>query len=135
MPAAPRHRFAAVLVALLQLAVSLGTAANLVFCSTASGHVAVESAFDADCCDRPPLTQTFGRGRADDDCGCIDTPLLQNPVEPRSKSTQLSAHFDAIVALPVDVATASLQHAAVPLQQALPPEQRLTARRSVVLLL
>lgn len=134
MPSVHRHRFRAVLFAALQLGLSMGTAANLVFCSAASGHVAVESAFEADCCDRPPLTQTFSH--ADDGCGCVDTPLLQSPIESRSKGARLIVLLDATV-LPSATSTSGSSPLATRImgQHEPVPEQRLAAHRSVVLLL
>lgn len=134
MTAANRHPLRAVFLGALQLLLSLGTAANLVFCSAASGHVAVESAFDADCCDRPPWVDTFGLVHAEDGCGCVDTPLLQSPVEPRSKSSLTQA-----VALAAFAPTGVIpglepprcRHAPGAEPTRVPPE--LNARRSVVL--
>jgi hypothetical protein len=135
MPQARRHRSGAVFFVGLQLALSVGTAANLVFCSTASGHVAVESAFDADCCPRPPLAQTFGRFHADDDCGCIDTPLLQSPIEARSRSELLVSLGTVVLAPVIEHVRPSPLALSAWASQALVPEQRLAVRRSVVLLL
>jgi hypothetical protein len=131
------HRLRAVIFAVLQMTLSLGTAANLVFCSAASGHVAVESAFSVDCCPRPPLAEAFGIVHADDTCGCVDTPLLQNPMEPRSRSGLSLPHeypvtLSAVIP-PAPHGRRAAGHGLTPS----PPivEQRMAARRFVVLLI
>jgi hypothetical protein len=69
----------------LQLALSFGITANLVLCTEASGDVAVESAFSAGCCDDHVLPEGARRLSQGDGCGCVDTPLLQSPVEARQR--------------------------------------------------
>lgn len=133
---ANHHFLGAVFFALLQVAVTLGTAANLVFCSTASGHVAVESAFDEDCCPEPPLFGAFSIVGADDHCGCVDTPLLQSPVEARSRLALWvpQAHSGVLPGFAaLDLAGASSDNGART-DHPLTPEQLRAARRSVVLL-
>jgi len=80
-----RRRLAAVLSVALQLALSFGITANLVLCTEASGDVAVESAFSAGCCDDHVLPEGARRLSQGDGCGCVDTPLLQSPVEARQR--------------------------------------------------
>ena len=81
-----RHRLGAALSAALQLALSFGLTANLVFCTDAAGHAAVESAYSADCCGDHVLPEGARRLAGDEDCGCVDTPILQSPVEARQRS-------------------------------------------------
>jgi hypothetical protein len=132
---ANRHFLGAVFFALLQVTVTLGTAANLVFCSTASGHVAVESAFDEDCCAQPPLLDAFGIVHADDHCGCVDTPLLQSPVEARKLALWVPlAHSGVLPGFAaLDLAGSSSDNR-TRTDRPLTPEQLRAARRSVVLL-
>lgn len=80
-----RHRLGAVLSAALQLALSFGLTANLVFCTDAAGHAAVESAYSADCCADHVLPEGVRRLAGEDDCGCIDTPIFQSPVQSRQR--------------------------------------------------
>jgi hypothetical protein len=118
------------------MALSLGTAANLVFCSAASGHVAVESAFSADCCPQAPLAAAFGIEHADDGCGCVDTPLLQNPIERRSRAGLSLPHGHSVGSAAIVPAAAHYRCAACNRLTLRPPavEQRLASRRCVVLL-
>lgn len=74
------------MIAGLQLALSFAFTADLVFCTAASGHVAVESAYGADCCDDHILPDSAGRRGGDEGCGCVDTPILQSPGEARQRS-------------------------------------------------
>ena len=80
-----RQRLAAVFSAALQLALSFGLGADLVFCTGAGGHVAVESAYSADCCDPHALPDGLQRTAGNGDCGCIDTPILQSAIEARQR--------------------------------------------------
>jgi hypothetical protein len=131
---ASRHGVAAVFSAVLQLALSFCLTADLVLCSSAAGHVAVESAFSAECCNPHVLPEGL---RAGDDCGCVDTPLFQSPVEVRSRLEHALASLQLVLlpafARPV-LACSPLTCSASPAHRSGPSEDALTARRSVVLL-
>ena len=73
---------AAVLGAALQLTASLAIAAGVVVCRTPSGHVAIESGLDRDCCGA-----TVDHDLTASTCdGCTDTPFVQASVSPSSKA-------------------------------------------------
>jgi hypothetical protein len=91
-----RHRLGAAVSAALQLALSFGLTANLVFCTDAAGHAAVESAYSADCCGDHVLPG--GAGAGDEDCGCVDTPILQSPVETRQRSEYVPPSAQGLLA-------------------------------------
>jgi hypothetical protein len=101
-----RHRLGAALSAALQLALSFGLTANLVFCTDAAGHAAVESAYSAECCGDHVLPG--GAGAGDEDCGCVDTPILQSPVEARQRSEYVPSPAQGLLAFlrPYPVAAA-----------------------------
>jgi hypothetical protein len=89
-----RHRLGAALSAALQLALSFGLTANLVFCTDATGHAAVESAYSAECCGDHVLPG----GAGDEDCGCVDTPILHSPVEARQRSEYVPPSAQGLLA-------------------------------------
>jgi hypothetical protein len=131
-----RHRLPAVLCAALQLALSLAVTADLVLCTEASGDVAVESAFSAECCDGHALPEGLRSKLDRDDCGCTDRPLLQGPVEVRSRLEQ------PVDAPPLAVGVVGASPDVGPLASTWSPSGRwspakasaLVARRSVVLI-
>lgn len=125
-----RHSLVAIASAALQLALSLGLTADLVVCTATSGHAAVESAYSADCCDDHLLPEGV---RADDDCGCVDTPILQSPVEVRQKSEYAPPSPQAPAFQSLDLARLLLQ-SAPPAPRSSTAEWAPTVRRSVVLL-
>jgi hypothetical protein len=92
-----RHPRATLALALLQLVLGLGAAADLVLCREASGAVAVESAFAGDCCpDHGVVPPAFGTAS----CECLDTPLLASAIEPRSGRPVLELAPPMAVAAP-----------------------------------
>ena len=129
-----RHRLAASLSAALQLALSFGLTANLVLCTEASGHAAVESAYSADCCDDHVLPEGVRRVSEDEGCGCVDTPVLQSPVEMRQRLEYAPPAPQVPAFLAPDLARFRSKAGTAPVLRSSPPEWVLTVRRSVVLL-
>jgi len=125
-----RRRIAAVLSVALQLVLSFGITANLVLCTEASGDVAVESVFSAGCCDDhvlPEGARSLGQG---DGCGCVDTPILQSPVEARQRLEYAPPSPHVLPAFAVPYPAESSVSAAIPTRGPAAP----SVRRSVVLL-
>ncbi len=81
-------RRAAVGLTALQLVLTVAFSLNLVVCSAANGHVAVESALADDCCaDEHTATPALSR---EPDCGgCTDVPLSKSLIQ-RNESTDRS---------------------------------------------
>ena len=133
-----RYRTAALLCAVLQVGLSFAFTANLVLCRTASGQVEIESATAGGCCSSHGILDRFREALAGatDDCGCVDTPLLQTPLDQRWQVTRASsAHWHAVHGAPatiLPVPASRLVGLAAP--QPRPPLESLTAIRSVVLL-
>jgi hypothetical protein len=115
----------------LQLALSFGVTADLVFCTEASGDVAVESVFSGDCCDDHALPEGARRVSQGDGCGCVDTPILQSPVEARQRPEYAppSPHV-----LPAFLVPYPASVAAAPAHALGAPDRAPSVRRSVVLL-
>jgi hypothetical protein len=82
------------------------------------------------------LAAAFGIEHADDGCGCVDTPLLQNPIERRSRAGLSLPHGHSVGSAAIVPAAAHYRCAACNRLTLRPPavEQRLTSRRCVVLL-
>ncbi len=130
-----QHR-AAVFLAALQLALSLGLPLDLVLCSTTRGHVAIESAVGDDCCPGHDDTAPGRRSSSDRDCdGCTDTPISRTLLQ---RDAQVDGHLVApahVLVVVVPVSDPGLAPSAdEPWGATSPPRpSALTARRSVVL--
>ncbi|HEV7733742.1 MAG TPA: hypothetical protein VGR62_16355 [Candidatus Binatia bacterium] len=131
-----QHR-AAVFLAALQLALSLGLPLDLVLCSTARGHVAIESAVGDDCCPGHDDSATDRRSTSDPDCdGCTDTRISRTLLQ---RDASAAAHLVApahvlIVALPpTDSGFAARAGEPSGSGNAPAPPIALSTRRSVVL--
>ena len=118
----------------LQLALSFGITANLVLCTEASGDVAVESIFSADCCDDHVLPAGARRLSQGDGCGCVDTPILQSPVEARQRLEYAPPAPHVLPSFLVPYAAEQPAFAAVPARGPGAPDGVPSVRRSVVLL-
>ena len=129
-----RYRAAAALCAVLQVALSFALTADLVLCRTASGHVEIESASAGDCCDSHELFDRLREAYGADDCGCVDTPLLQTPLDQRWQPTGASSALSHVVHLPATPLSAPPPIDALVGLRPRPPLETLTAIRSVVLL-
>ena len=129
-----RRRIAAVISVALQLTLSFGVTANLVLCTEASGDVAVESVFSAGCCDDhvlPEGARTLGQG---DGCGCVDTPILQSPVEARQRPEYMPPSPHVLPAFVVPYPAESAASTALPTRGPGAPDGAPSVRRSIVLL-
>jgi hypothetical protein len=129
-----RRRIAAVLSAALQLALSFGITANLVLCTEASGDVAVESAFSAGCCEDHLLPEGARRLSQGDGCGCVDTPILQSPVEARHRLEYAPPVPHVLPSFVAPYATERPPFAATLMRGPGAPDGAPSVRRSVVLL-
>ena len=129
-----RRRIVASLSVALQLALSFGVTANLVLCTEASGDVAVESAFSAGCCDDHVLPGSARRLSRSDGCGCVDTPILQSPVEARQRIEYAPPSPHVLPAFVVPYPAESPASAAIPTRGRGAPDGAPSVRRSVVLL-
>jgi hypothetical protein len=130
------HNRTALLVAVLQLALSFGLGLNLVVCRSTDGHVAVESVL-ADCCASHPLREPGRSLSPSSDCdGCVDTPLVQTALQrdpgpprgllPPPESLSVGSPFPTLPLAPSTVAVKPAHGA--------PAATALSTRRSVVLL-
>jgi hypothetical protein len=130
------HRLVATLTLALQLALSFGLGANLVLCTDAGGHTAVESAYEADCCDDHVLPPGARSVAGDDGCGCVDRPIVQAPADVRQRLE--SAAPSVIHPLPASFAahlvSPSLRCGPAPVRPSRVPVGAATGLRSVVLL-
>jgi hypothetical protein len=129
-----RHRLAAVLSIALQLALSSGVTANLVLCTEASGAVAVESVFSADCCDDHVLPEGARRLNRGEGCGCVDTPFLRSPVEARQRLEYAPPSPHLLPAFLAPYVAASPTPGPIPMRRAAAAGDAPSARRTVVLL-
>ena len=130
------HRLVATLTVGLQLALSFGFGANLVLCTDAGGHTAVESAYAADCCDDhvlPPGARTLA---GDDGCGCVDRPIVQAPADVRQRleSTAPSPSHPLPAFLAAHLVSPSLRSGVAPVRPSRASVGAATGLRSVVLL-
>jgi hypothetical protein len=101
-------RRAAVGLTALQLVLTVALSLNLVVCSAADGHVAVESALADDCCaDEHSAAPVVSRGP---ECGgCTDVPLAKTLIQ-RNESTDRTASARPVIwtsLLPPPVCAAS----------------------------
>ena len=131
-----RHRLVATLAVALQLTLSFGLGANLVLCTDAGGHTAVESAYEADCCDDHVLPSGARSVSGDDGCGCIDRPIVQVPADVRQRleSTAPSVIHPLPAFLAAHLASPSHRCGSLPSRPSRVPTAAATALRSVVLL-
>jgi hypothetical protein len=130
-----RYRAAAAVCAVLQVALSFALTADLVLCRTAAGHVEIESASAGDCCDSHGLFDRLREAYGADDCGCVDTPLLQTPLDQRWQPTGASSALSHAVHLPATLLPApATRLEGLARLRPRPPLESLTAIRSVVLL-
>lgn len=101
-------RWAAVGLTALQLVLSVALSLNLVVCSAANGHVAIESAVADDCC-ADEHTTSPAISRAPECGGCTDVPLSKTLVQ-RNESTDHTVAARPVVwtsLLPPPVSAAS----------------------------
>jgi hypothetical protein len=71
----------ALLSAALQLTASLSLAMDLVVCSKGTGHVAIESGMNDECCDDTNAAGVRSERPSGDD-HCVDTPVVQGSIDP-----------------------------------------------------
>lgn len=126
-----RQGKAALFCASLQLALSFALTADLVLCRSASGHVAIESALSGDCCTSHGLPASV---RESEHCRCIDTPLLDTPLDSRSKVVRALPGPPAALPGARSVAPPPLAGDGFTRTESRPPIESLAAIRSVVLL-
>jgi hypothetical protein len=132
-----RRRLAsiALLSAVLQFTLGSGSALGLVLCSSADGHVAIESSLRSDCCDDHGSAPSFDHGAASDCGDCTDTPLLQVSVElrPKNHASLPTPQPTLLPALVVAVSARPLRDSSIQQPSRAGPRQALMSRRSIVL--
>jgi hypothetical protein len=120
-----------IVLAVLQLVLGLGAAADLVVCREAGGAVAVESVLAGDCCPDHDTLPLAALDPSADPCDCVDTPLLANAVDRRLPLAPLAAPSPVgmapRLAAPRPACASFLDHRTRPAPSG-------TARRTVVLL-
>lgn len=98
----------ALLGAALQLTASLSVAMGLVVCSKGSGHVAIESGLNDECCGNEAATALQGEVPSGDE-HCVDTPVVQGSIDSspargavlaRAQAPLLPAPMSVVVAAP-----------------------------------
>ena len=131
-----RHSFVAPFAVALQLALSFGLGANLVLCTDAGGHTAVESAYEADCCDDHVLPPGARSLQGDEGCGCVDRPIVQAPADVRQRleSTAPSLGHPLPAFLAAHLVSPSLRPGVAPVRPSPASVGAATGLRSVVLL-
>lgn len=127
-------RRAALCLMALQLVLTVALSLNLVVCSAANGHVALESASADGCCaDEHVPAPSISRGP---ECGgCTDVPLAKTLIQ-RTESTDHAAGVRPRVStavLPPPIGVVRRIASAAFARALAPPPPALTARRVVVL--
>jgi len=134
-----RYKRGAVFAAGIQLVLSFALSLNLVVCSSATGHVAVESAFD-DCCSGHAVSDSIGsRAHSQEDCGgCTDRPLVETLLQRETRCDRSPLAPPQLMA--PSMGATEFQSASPAIytvglrQRATSQSGELTARRSIVLL-
>jgi hypothetical protein len=130
------HSRGLIVGAALQIALNIALLTNLVVCQSDSGHVAIESIFDADCCDDHAGHAPARIPEAAPGCDCVDTPLFRafvvRDAREHLKLERALAMHVLPADLPISVASFRIDHALIDppaVQSSLP-----RSLRSVVLL-
>ena len=126
----------ALIVAALQLTLSVGLGLNLVVCRSVGGHVAVESVL-ADCCTNGSPSEASWRPSSGSDCdGCVDTPLLQTVFQREAAPNRALQAPPQLLSVSASVPTPPLAPSSVAVRDAhgAATTIALSSRRFVVLL-
>jgi hypothetical protein len=131
-----RSRLAALLCAALHVGSSFALTADLVLCRTPSGHVEIESATSDGCCTAHGSPARFAGAPEADDCGCVDTPLLQRAIDQRGQVTRAASAPPHAVPVPyaTPLSASPFPIDALAAARARPSAEALRTIRSVVLL-